>query len=328
MKKLLLIFSFAFFLITSSAQEYADFEFTGTNQGTGSFTNTALSDFTWSAIGAIYVMEVLNDEVFDDGNAFENTFGQADNADNLRTQNYPNGEGTIGDTVISISLLTITFDENTPANAWGFCVTDIDVENCLIFAKDINDEIVPPDVIDRWLIELFDCDHVADGLNIPKWDPDNAAILGSDTPETYIEYNNVVMGDMPSSEAAAAFFMPDISLKQLTIRFENLQDIYLTSYHLFIASMRPNGIKNQVDVAVDIYPNPAQDFINIKCPQLANNSAIITIFDLTGKELIEKEIPAGTNNIGIDVSHLKNGVYYSRLISENKSTAQKLIIQK
>ncbi len=99
MKKLLLFLTLTFALFTfSRAQEYANFTLTGEHQGTGVFTNAVLSNFTWQATGTLaQEVQILNNEVFDDGNEFEDTFGQADNSENLRIQIYPNGEGTAGE---------------------------------------------------------------------------------------------------------------------------------------------------------------------------------------------------------------------------------------
>jgi len=78
----------------------------------------------------------------------------------------------------------------------------------------------------------------------------------------------------------------------------------------------------------EIFPNPAQNEFKVQCSEFKVEEAEIEIYDLNGRKLLEKHIPAGTENIEVDVSHLKNGVYFCRLISENKSTTQKLIIQK
>jgi hypothetical protein len=325
MKNLLLLLTFSFCFLTLSAQEYAEFEITATNAGTGTFTNAALPNFSWSAIGAIYKMEVLNDEVFDDGNAFENTFGQADNADNLRTQNYPNGEGTAGDTVLSISILTINFNETTPANGWGFCVTDIDVENCLIDAIDINDEPVSPDIIDSWLVELFDCDLISDGLNIPKWDPVNAALLGSDTPETYVAYDNVIIGGMPASEAAAAFFMPDIPIKQLSVRFENLQENNFTSYHLYIASLEATMVNEIIRPEVFICPVPARDVIRISVSHVTAANPVVEILNPAGERLIFKVMNQAKNEMELGISRLPAGVYFCRVLLDQQTITKKII---
>lgn len=243
MKKLLLLISISFSLFSFiKAQEFADFEFTTTNQGTGTFSNAALSNFTWKAEGTINgAVQILNDEEFDNGNKFEDLFGQGNNAENLRTQIYPNGQGTDGTPILSKSRLTINFDKFTPAEGWGFCIVDIDVENCLISAKDEFDNEVSVEKINEWLIELFDTDTVADGLNIPKWDATHAAILGFNTSENYVEYNNLVaIGGLNDSEAPSAFFMPNIPLKTLIIDHENLQSQAFVSYHFYIASLSSN----------------------------------------------------------------------------------------
>lgn len=333
MKKLLLLLIFLFSLfIFSEAQEYADFEFTATHQGTGTFVNAALPNFTWIATGSINEeVQILDDEVFDDGNEFENIFGQADNAENLRTQVVPNGVGTIGQAVISKATLTINFNQITPAEDWGFCVVDIDVENCLISAIDENDNEVSVEDINDWLIEFFDTDLVEDGLNTPKWDPAHAALLGFNTPESYIVYNNLVIGGMDESEAAAAFFMPDIPLKSLIIDFENLQDQSFVSFHFYIASLNSSGIDDEDAIQLRIYPNPASSVVSIQSARKvlggSQQSVIVEILDLNGRMLIEKSITWGAGNADIDVSWLESGVYFCRILTDEGSATQKLIIQ-
>lgn len=336
MKNLLLFLAFSVgFLPVLKAQEYANFEITATNQGTGTFTNSALSNFTWVATGTINgETQILNDETFDDGNAFENTFGQADNAENLRIQVYPNGAGTAGEPILSTATLTLDFENITPPDLWGFCVVDIDVENCLISAIDGNDNEVPTEVIDDWLVELFDADLMAYGQNIPKWDASHAALLGADTPEDYVIYNNLVIGGLDDSEAAAAFFMPDIPLKSLTIEYENLQDIYFTSYHFYIASLVAIGVseKNQTDFL--IYPNPVTDKFKaclparqVKSQKLKVENASLEIFDLNGRKLLEKLFPSKSETIEVDVSDFESGIYFCNLITEKACATKKLIIQ-
>ncbi len=325
MKKSLLFLTLAFALFTTSAQEFADFTLTGTHQGTGTFVNAALSGFNWVASGTINgEVQILNNEVFDDGNEFENTFGQADYAENLRLQVYPNGEGTAGQPILSKAGLTLNFDETTPAEGWGFCLVDIDVEQCLITAIDENDNEVSVEVIDNWLIELFDANTIEFGINIPKWDASHAALLGSETPEDYVVYNNLVIGGLDDSEAAAGFFMPDIPLKSLTIIYENLQEAYFTSYHFYIASALPTGTFGNDELQMKIYPNPAGSWLTIQLSSSATGQA--TIYDVIGKTVVQTELQNSRQTI--DVSGLPEGLYFVRLTVGNKSVTKKIIIQK
>ena len=328
MKNLLLLFSFTiFFFALLQAQEYADFEITDTNQGTGSFTNAALSNFNWVATGTINgEVKIRDDEVFDDGSAFENTFGQADNAENLRTQIYPNGAGSTGNPILSKSKLTINFDQTTPAEGWGFCVVDIDVENCLISAIDEDDNEVFVEDINDWLIELCDADVITDGLNVPKWDSSHAALLGFNTPEDYLLYNNLVIGGLHESEAAAAFFMPNIPLKSLTINFENLQDDAFVSYHFYIASLSTNGIEDTKENFLHLYPNPASTSIAFQLSSAPKPFCTICIYDALGKAVLQTEMK--NNKHAIDIGHLPGGVYFVQMIANGQLITRKLIIQK
>jgi len=49
---------------------------------------------------------------------------------------------------------------------------------------------------------------------------------------------------------------------------------------------------------------------------------------LNGRKLIEKQIPAGTETVEVDVSNLKSGIYFCKLITEKGNATKKLIIQK
>ena len=230
----------AFYILLSPfsfSQKFVDFTITEPNKGTGTFSDATLPDFTWEATGTLNQnVQIKNNETFDDGNQFEASYGQANNAENLRIQAATNGTGTVGQPIVSKVSLTVTFDKFAPANCWGFCLTDIDVENALISANDINGEEISNSVIDSWLIELFDTNLEEDGVNIPKWDSTHAAILGSDTPGEYVAYDSIVIGGMASDEAGAAYFKPNTPIKSLTVTFENLQDVYATSYHFYVAS--------------------------------------------------------------------------------------------
>ncbi len=320
----------------SGAQEFATFTLTGEHQGTGSFTQAVLPDFTWSVIGTLArEIQILDDEIFDDGNQFEATFGQADNAENLRTQLQENGPGTAGQPITSRATMTIDFDEVTPASGWGFCVVDIDVENLLVKAIDKNDNEVPAETVNRWLVELFDANLSENGENLPKWDATHAALLGFNTPDDYTVYDSIVIGGMPDSEAPAAFFQPDIPLKSLILVFENLQDIYKVSYHFYLASESATGIEEISNPDFVIFPNPAGNEFKVQSLPAGQaglkfkvSRATVEIYDLNGRKLLEKQIPKGTEEFTVDVSHLNSGLYFCRIRTEKGSVTKKLIIQK
>ena len=88
-------------------------------------------------------------------------------------------------------------------------------------------------------------------------------------------------------------------------------------------------------VSLTICPNPAVSVISLQSPVFRRQSAAgsqqpatIEIFDLNGRKLLEKQIPKGTEEMTVDVSRLKSGVYFCRVQTENGSVTKKLIIQK
>ncbi len=308
------------------AQEYANFEITNSNAGTGTFTNAALPDFTWSVFGSLTEAVGIEDsETFDDGSQFEADYGQADSEENLRTRIIPNGAGTAGNTITSGAITTITFSEATPANLWGFCVTDIDVENLVIAATDAGDNPVSNSVINNWLVELFDADQGDLTNDIPKWDIEYAALLGSDTPDGYT-FDTLVIGGMPSCEAPAAYFKPTIPIKTLVLTFMNLQEEYSTSYHLFIASLEATSIKENEEASFSIYPNPCEGALHLRYSIPVTRYSIFEVIDMNGKVAKSMQLHEEGNQT-VDVSDLPAGMYFIKIQSEKAYEVQKLLIK-
>jgi photosystem II stability/assembly factor-like uncharacterized protein len=78
----------------------------------------------------------------------------------------------------------------------------------------------------------------------------------------------------------------------------------------------------------EIFPNPAKDKLQVAGCGLQVEDVTIELYDLNGRKLIEKQIPAGSEIVEVDVSSLQSGIYFCRLISEKFSITKKLIIQK
>jgi hypothetical protein len=51
----------------------------------------------------------------------------------------------------------------------------------------------------------------------------------------------------------------------------------------------------------------------------------VEIYDLNGRKLIEKQIPAGNETMEIDVSGLATGVYFCQVKLNDKRITKKLI---
>ena len=81
-------------------------------------------------------------------------------------------------------------------------------------------------------------------------------------------------------------------------------------------------------MAVHIVPNPACSIINLQSTVFSRQSSIVEIYDMHGKKLLEKQIPAGTETVEIDVSGLQSGFYLCKICTQDHLIIKKLIIQK
>lgn len=76
-----------------------------------------------------------------------------------------------------------------------------------------------------------------------------------------------------------------------------------------------------------IFPNPANDVVQFSSAIFNQQSSKLEIFDMNGRSVLKKNIPAGSAVIEITVKHLKEGVYCCRWITKNKVISNKLIVQ-
>jgi|GEM_PF-2406059 len=79
---------------------------------------------------------------------------------------------------------------------------------------------------------------------------------------------------------------------------------------------------------VTIYPNPAAENATISALTLdATSATTVRIFNLQGQEVFNNVLGAGSvENINVDASALKNGVYMVQLINGEKVQTSKLVV--
>ncbi|CAF3935608.1 unnamed protein product [Rotaria sp. Silwood1] len=77
-----------------------------------------------------------------------------------------------------------------------------------------------------------------------------------------------------------------------------------------------------------VYPNPAGNFINVQLNDYSITSSQMTITDMAGKVVLQKNI-AVQNGLAItDASSLSNGTYFIQLKTHNEILTSKLVILK
>jgi hypothetical protein len=224
--------------------KYVTWSKTSAAAGAGSFSAptgqvAVLPGFTWEVTGMPLSINVADDEPFGGGNSMQDIYGSAVDATNLNIRIQPNGVSS-GSPIPHSVLLTIRFDANTPASGWGFSLVDIDVDQVRFRAKDSSGANVPVSTLAGWFIQRFDANPATDGVNLPAWDDQMAAVIGSESSSTV--WRTTVEGGLDDTEAGAAWFQPDISLSELSFEYQSLQGSANPSYHVLVAACLTDNV--------------------------------------------------------------------------------------
>lgn len=199
----------------------------------GSGRASVLPGFSWEVSGTPLTVNVASKEPFSGGNSMNGFYGSADSATNLNVRINANNSSS-GSVIPNSALLTIRFDAGTPASGWGFAVVDMDVDQVRFRAKDTLGNEVPAATLARWFVQRFDANPSTDGVNIPAWDKDEIAVIGSESGSS--KWRTTVEGGLTDTEAGAAWFQPQISLSELRLEYQSLQETATPSYHVLLAA--------------------------------------------------------------------------------------------
>ena len=96
-----------------------------------------------------------------------------------------------------------------------------------------------------------------------------------------------------------------------------------------IKANMPTGVNNPGLEGVHVYPNPTTNgnlFISLNEP--TSNDIILSIFDVNGKLLRNTKVASNNQVIKLDVSTFENGVYFLKIVVENRIHNCKFIVQK
>jgi len=94
-----------------------------------------------------------------------------------------------------------------------------------------------------------------------------------------------------------------------------------------------SSIQDQITLnkSLSVFPNPAQDQVNVQFDFNETANTIIRISDITGRVVLDqdygKQTP-GIHSFSIDASSLNNGMYNVELIMNNRRAISKLTISK
>jgi hypothetical protein len=146
-------------------------------------------------------------------------------------------------------------------------------------------------------------------------------IQGSQSTSVHTNNSNVVND---STLVSNVTFFATASNGNYDIHTNNTVDGALVLTNAFAIATGIDQVQKN-NASVSMYPNPANEVINIS---FATQPAEVTIavYEMTGRLL--KSVTTNKNSTSLDVSDLKNGIYFVTLSGKELNTSRKIIINK
>ena len=81
-------------------------------------------------------------------------------------------------------------------------------------------------------------------------------------------------------------------------------------------------------VSVQTWPNPTSDLLNVSWTANSNETAVMTLTDISGKELYRENVTGiGVINSQINLADYKSGAYIVKVVS-NDNAISKMVYRK
>lgn len=113
----------------------------------------------------------------------------------------------------------------------------------------------------------------------------------------------------------------------IAITLENSIFVDEVNLHLSDPGETPSGLTTESKTYFNIFPNPAQQYLNIQNLEGFQNCSF-SLYDINGRKVIEESLEMGSSQI--DISNLPTGNYLYRIESSEKQLSQSdiIVIQK
>ena len=164
-------------------------------------------------------------------------------------------------------------------------------------------------------------------MEISNTNGNQSLILFGDDPTT-IETDGFAEAEMVSYKLYRTSTGEEFELNiEYKFSMDNSTGHYYSDSFAGITNMTTGitSISEMNEYAVHLYPNPAKDAVTIDLANGSNDAATVSFFDMHGRIVMEEIISAG--NSEINVTSLKQGVYFVSIKSSNINKTVKLVIK-
>jgi hypothetical protein len=155
-------------------------------------------------------------------------------------------------------------------------------------------------------------------------------IMGSNV---QFRFNDIMLPDSTSNSLGSLGFVqykikPDANLSAGTV-LNNTANIYFDFNTPITTNTTTNnivvsGIGSEEEATMEIFPNPATDFITVKFSD--DQFRMIQLLDMYGRMIIEQA--AGTQQSSMYVGNLAGGIYLFKIVEGNKEMVKRIVINR
>ncbi len=171
-----------------------------------------------------------------------------------------------------------------------------------------------------------------------RWDVANttAAPVNCETVDIYLSYSNgnkfnFLLKENTPNDGVTTVIVPDSVTVKARIMVKAHDNYFFDiSNQKFKINQGPTEVSTSETLAkqIELFPNPTTNVLNINFNSLGGN-ATMQLLDVQGKIVIEnRAIEMSNGNTQLDVSIISNGVYFLKMIIENKVVTKRVVIQR
>lgn len=167
--------------------------------------------------------------------------------------------------------------------------------------------------------------------------------ISNDCGETWALRKNI-HGDELSEERQSSSYFPEDQSEWTQVNITNINSTYYTSgfrfkfqfendngnnifiddINMYSSSMAHLNESDTESLKLDVYPNPSDGMINLSIDGYSGGAVNVGLWNTMGQEIMplyNGDLQSGSSTLNFDLSTVKPGIYFIRLINENGQTS-------
>jgi len=79
--------------------------------------------------------------------------------------------------------------------------------------------------------------------------------------------------------------------------------------------------------SIEVYPNPANRYLFVKTTREITTGLQLELNDINGRTVLSRKAAAGVNQVTIDISGIRGGLYFLKIITDSHSVVKKVVVE-